>query len=52
LPAFEEVCAAAGGYGERVVDPAEVPAALARAIHAVTNERRQALLNVICTPPA
>ncbi len=48
LPAFEEVCAASGGYGERVEDPAELPAALARALHAVDVEKRQALLNVIC----
>ena len=48
LPAFEQVCAAAGGYGERVEDPAEMPAALERALHAVNVEKRQALLNVIC----
>jgi acetolactate synthase-1/2/3 large subunit len=48
LPAFEQVCAAAGGYGERVEDPAELPAALGRALHAVIVEKRQALLNVIC----
>jgi acetolactate synthase-1/2/3 large subunit len=48
LPAFEQVCAAAGGYGERVEDPVTLPAALDRAIHAVTVEKRQALLNVIC----
>ncbi len=48
LPAFEQVCAAAGGYGERVEDPATLPAALDRAVHAVTVEKRQALLNVIC----
>lgn len=48
LPAFEQVCAAAGGYGERVEDPAALPEALGRAIHAVTIEKRQALLNVIC----
>jgi acetolactate synthase-1/2/3 large subunit len=48
LPAFEQVCAAAGGYGERVEDPAALPAALDRALHAVTVEGRQALLNVIC----
>ncbi len=48
LPAFEQVCAAAGGYGERVEDPAELPAALERALHAVNVEKRQALLNVIC----
>ncbi|HXQ67448.1 MAG TPA: thiamine pyrophosphate-requiring protein [Alphaproteobacteria bacterium] len=51
LPAFEAVCAAAGGYGERVEDPAELPAALGRALDAVTRERRQALLNVICQAP-
>ena len=48
LPAFEQVCAAAGGYGERVEDPAALPAALDRALHAVTVEKRQALVNVIC----
>ena len=48
LPAFEQVCAAAGGYGERVEDPAELPAAFKRAFHAVNVEKRQALLNVIC----
>jgi acetolactate synthase I/II/III large subunit len=51
LPAFEQVCTAAGGYGERVEDPAELPAALARALRAVNVERRQALLNVICRGP-
>jgi len=48
LPAFEQVCAAAGGYGERVEDPQALPEALDRAMHAVTVEKRQALLNVIC----
>jgi len=48
LPAFEEVCAASDGYGERVEDPAELPAAFKRAFHAVNVEKRQALLNVIC----
>ncbi|HYU11324.1 MAG TPA: thiamine pyrophosphate-requiring protein [Stellaceae bacterium] len=51
LPAFERVCAAAGGYGERVEDPAALPGALARALNAVTIEKRQALLNVICRGP-
>ena len=44
---YELICQAAGGYGERVEDPAEVPAALERALNAVRNENRQALLNVI-----
>jgi acetolactate synthase I/II/III large subunit len=48
LPAFEQVCAAAGGHGERIEDPAALPAALKRAIDAVTIEKRQALVNVIC----
>ena len=51
LPAFEQVCAASGGYGERVEDPAALPGALERAIRVVTEERRQALLNVICDAP-
>ena len=44
---YELICQAAGGYGERVEDPSEVPAALKRALHAVRREKRQALLNVI-----
>jgi len=47
---YEKVCEAAGGYGERVEDPASLPAALERAMSIVKNERRQALLNVICGP--
>jgi acetolactate synthase I/II/III large subunit len=50
LPAFEDICKAAGGHGERVDDPATLPAALERAMSIVKNERRQALLNVICGP--
>src|SRR6516162_4414846 len=50
LPAFERICEAAGGYGERVEDPALLPRALERAIAVVSKERRQALLNVICGP--
>jgi acetolactate synthase I/II/III large subunit len=50
LPAFEKLCEAAGGHGERVEDPASLPDALQRALAVVTNERRQALLNVICGP--
>jgi acetolactate synthase-1/2/3 large subunit len=48
LPAFEQICAAAGGYGERVEDPAALPAALERAMSAVRDEGRQALLNLVC----
>ena len=45
-PAFEKVIEASGGYGELVERPDQLPAALARALHAVKVERRQALLNV------
>lgn len=50
LPAFEQVCIAAGGYGERVELASDLPAALARALKVVRDEKRQALLNVICRP--
>jgi len=45
--AFEQFCAAAGGYGERAEDPGAPPSALEHALCAVTVERRQAHLNVI-----
>ena len=47
-PEYDKICEAAGGYGERVDDPAELPAALDRALKIVREEGRQALLNVIC----
>ncbi len=47
-PDYEKLVEASGGYGERVDDPAELPAALERALHAVQVEKRQAVLNVIC----
>lgn len=47
-PDYEKVCEAAGGYGEKVIDPNELPAALQRALKVVKEEGRQALLNVIC----
>ena len=50
-PDYEMVCQASGGYGERVEDPADLPAALQRALRAVREEKRQALLNVICKKP-
>ena len=39
----------ADGYGEKVEDPAELMGALERGIKAVTVEKRQALINVICS---
>jgi len=46
LPAFETICAASGGYGERVEDPAALPGAMKRALKAVDGGQ-QALINVI-----
>jgi acetolactate synthase-1/2/3 large subunit len=45
-PEFVKIAEASRAYAERVEDPAELPAALERAIHAVTVEGRQALLDV------
>jgi acetolactate synthase-1/2/3 large subunit len=47
-PRYEMVVAAHGGYGERVDDPQELLPALKRALKAVRDEKRQAVLNVIC----
>jgi acetolactate synthase-1/2/3 large subunit len=46
-PAFEKAVQMQGGHGERVENPADLPAALKRARDVVVNEKRQALLNVI-----
>ncbi len=45
---FEKAVEIHGGFGVRVTDPAELPAALARAREAVENEGRQAVVNVVC----
>ena len=50
-PDYELVCRASGGHGERVEDPARLPEALDRALRIVKDEKRQALLNVICKKP-
>jgi acetolactate synthase I/II/III large subunit len=47
-PHYEEIVRGFGGHGERVEDPAELPGALRRALRAVREEGRQAVLNVIC----
>jgi acetolactate synthase-1/2/3 large subunit len=47
-PNYERIAEECGGYGERVEDPAELPAAIQRALHEVRVKGRQALLNVIC----
>lgn len=46
-PRYDRVVAAHGGYGEMVEDPAELLPALKRALKAVQEEKRQAVLNVI-----
>ncbi len=47
-PAYEKFVEASGGYGERVETPDALPQALARAVRMVQEEKRQAVLNVIC----
>jgi acetolactate synthase-1/2/3 large subunit len=47
-PLYEEIVRGFGGHGERVEDPAALPEALRRALRAVREEGRQAVLNVIC----
>jgi acetolactate synthase-1/2/3 large subunit len=47
-PAYEMICEANGGYGERVENPGDMLPALQRALRVVREEGRQALLNVIC----
>lgn len=43
---FEKICEAAGGYGERVEEAADLPAAMDRALRVVREEKRQAMLNI------
>ena len=50
-PLFELTAQACGAHAERVEEPEELPGALTRALKIVTEERRQALLNVICKNP-
>ena len=50
-PNFELTAQACGAYAARVEEPGEVADALAKALKVVREERRQALLNVICKNP-
>lgn len=45
--AYEKAVEVAGGYGERVEDPDELPKAIDRALNVIAKENRQALLNVV-----
>ncbi|HYF20708.1 MAG TPA: thiamine pyrophosphate-requiring protein [Ramlibacter sp.] len=46
-PAYERIVEASGGLGLRVERPEELPEAMARALHAVRVEKRQAVVNVL-----
>jgi acetolactate synthase-1/2/3 large subunit len=50
-PRFELTAQACGAYAVRVEDPHELPDALQRALKVVKEERRQALVNVVCKNP-
>ena len=50
-PAYEMICQANGGYGERVEDPTEILPALRRALQVIKEEQRQVVLNVMCVHP-
>ena len=50
-PKFELTAQACGAYAKRVEQPEELPSALQRALKVVKEEKRQALLNVICKDP-
>jgi acetolactate synthase-1/2/3 large subunit len=47
---YEKAVEMVDGYGERVTDPDDLIPALERGIKAVMVERRQALINVVCSP--
>jgi acetolactate synthase-1/2/3 large subunit len=46
---YQKAVEVADGYGEKVTDPNDVMAALDRGLKAVTVEKRQAVINVICS---
>jgi acetolactate synthase-1/2/3 large subunit len=48
---FEKGVEVAGGYGERVENPEDMPRALERALKVIEDEKRQVLLNVVCRGP-
>ncbi len=50
-PDYEKVVTASGGYGEKVEEARDVLPALERALKAVREEGRQAVLNMICKKP-
>jgi acetolactate synthase I/II/III large subunit len=50
-PDYELVARSCGAHAERVEDPEALPGALARALRVVRDDRRQALVNVVCKKP-
>ena len=50
-PAYERMADVHGAYGELVEDPREVLPALRRGLKAVKEEKRQAILNIVCKHP-
>jgi acetolactate synthase I/II/III large subunit len=46
-PDYERIVEASGGLGLRVERPEDLPEALARAVHAVRHDKRQAVVNVL-----
>ena len=50
-PKYELTAQACGAYAERVEAPEALPGALQRALKIVREEKRQAMLNVICKDP-
>jgi acetolactate synthase-1/2/3 large subunit len=45
---YEKICEAFDGHGERVEKPEDIGPALKRALNVVKNEKRQAVVNMIC----
>jgi acetolactate synthase-1/2/3 large subunit len=50
-PDYAVLVTACGGYGERVENPSEVEPSLRRALKAVKEEGRHAVLNMVCKHP-
>jgi len=49
--AYEKICEAFGGHGEKAVKRSDVEPALERALRVVREEKRQALVNLVCQRP-
>jgi acetolactate synthase-1/2/3 large subunit len=47
IPDFQQVAAASRAYSERIEDGADLPAALARAVAIIRQEKRQVVLDLV-----